>query len=64
MMSKLKTAKVNAQAVIAQAEKEAKDSVALEIGQARKDAAKLIERTNKELEAQKSTCTSPTRNAS
>jgi F-type H+-transporting ATPase subunit b len=51
----LKTAKVNAQATIAQAEKEAKDSVALEIGQARTDAAKLIERTNKELEAQKST---------
>ena len=51
----LKTAKVNAQATIAQAEKEAKDSVALEIGQARTDAAKLIERTNKDLEAQKST---------
>ena len=50
----LKTAKVNAQATIAQAEKEAKDSVALEIGQARTDAAKLIERTNKDLEAQKS----------
>ena len=39
----------------AKAEKEAKDSVALEIGEARADAAKLIERTNKELEAQKST---------
>jgi F-type H+-transporting ATPase subunit b len=51
----LKTAKVTAQATIAQAEKEAKDSVALEIGQARTDAAKLIEQTNKELEAQKST---------
>ena len=51
----LKTAKVNAQATIAKAEKEAKDSVALEIGQARTDAAKLIERTNKDLEAQKST---------
>jgi F-type H+-transporting ATPase subunit b len=51
----LKTAKVNAQATIAKAEKEAKDSVALEIGEARADAAKLIERTNKELEAQKST---------
>jgi F-type H+-transporting ATPase subunit b len=50
----LKTAKVGAQATIAQAEKEAKDAVALEIGQARDDAAKLIERTNKELEAQKS----------
>jgi F-type H+-transporting ATPase subunit b len=45
----LKTAKVNAQAIIAKAEKEAKDSVALEIGEARADAAKLIERTNKEL---------------
>ena len=51
----LKTAKVNAQATIAKAEKEAKDSVALEIGEARADAAKLIELTNKELEAQKST---------
>ena len=50
----LKAAKVNAQATIAQAEKEAKDVVALEIGQARTDAAKLIEQTNKELEAQKS----------
>ena len=50
----LKTAKVSAQTTIAQAEKEAKDVVALEIGQARTDAAKLIERTNKELEAQKS----------
>jgi F-type H+-transporting ATPase subunit b len=50
----LKTTKVAAQATIAQAEKEAKDAVALEIGQARTDAAKLIERTNKELEAQKS----------
>jgi len=51
----LKTAKVGAQATIAQAEKEAKDVVALEIDQARKDAAKLIEQTNRELEAQKST---------
>ncbi len=50
----LKTAKVSAQATIAQAEKEAKDAVALEISQARTDAAKLIERTNKDLEAQKS----------
>jgi len=50
----LKTARVNAQAVIAQSEKEAKDVVALEIGQARQDAATLIEQTNKELEAQKS----------
>ena len=50
----LKTARVNAQSVIAQSEKEAKDVVALEITEARADAAKLIERTNKELEAQKS----------
>jgi len=50
----LKSARVNAQAVIAQSENEAKDVVALEIGQARKDAAALIERTNKELESQKS----------
>jgi len=50
----LKTAKANAQSVIAQFEKEAKDAVALEIGQARTDAAALIEKTNKELEAQKS----------
>jgi len=50
----LKTARVNAQSVIAKSEKEAKDVVALEIGQARTDAAKLIEQTNKELEAQKS----------
>jgi len=50
----LKTARVNAQAIIAQSEKEAKDVVALEIEQARQDAAKLIEQTNKELEAQKS----------
>ena len=50
----LKTAKVSAQATIANAEKEAKDAVALEISQARTDAAKLIERTNKDLEAQKS----------
>jgi len=50
----LKEARVNAQSVIAKSEKEAKDIVALEIGQARTDAAKLIEQTNKELEAQKS----------
>jgi len=51
---KLKEARIGAQAVIAQSEKEAKDVVALEISDARKDAAKLIEQTNKELEAQKS----------
>jgi F-type H+-transporting ATPase subunit b len=50
----LKTARVNAQAIIAQSEKEAKDVVAAEITEARTDAAKLIERTNKDLEAQKS----------
>ena len=50
----LKTARLNAQAIIAQSEKEAKDVVALEITEARADAAKLIEKTNKELEAQKS----------
>ena len=50
----LKTARVSAQAIIAQSEKEAKDIVALEINQAREDATKLIERTNKDLEAQKS----------
>ena len=50
----LKTARVDAQAIIAKSEKEAKDVVAVEIDQARQDAAKLIEKTNKDLEAQKS----------
>ena len=50
----LKTARVNAQSIIAKSEKEAKDIVALEINEARQDATKLIERTNKDLEAQKS----------
>jgi F-type H+-transporting ATPase subunit b len=50
----LKKARVNAQSVIAQSEKEAKDIVAVEISEARADAAKLIEKTNKELETQKS----------
>jgi F-type H+-transporting ATPase subunit b len=50
----LKTARVNAQAVIAASEKEAKDVVALEINQSRQDAAQLIEKTTKELDAQKS----------
>ena len=50
----LKTARVNAQSIIAKSEKDAKDAVALEIGEARTDAAKLIAQTNKELEAQKS----------
>ena len=52
--AQLKTARVSAQAIIAKSEKEAKDVVALEIDQARQDATKLIEQTNKELEAQKS----------
>ena len=50
----LKTARVNAQSIIAKSEKEAKEVVSVEINQARQDAAKLIEQTNKELEAQKS----------
>jgi len=51
---KLKMARANAQSIIAQSEKEAKDVVALEINQARQDASKIIEQTNKELESQKS----------
>ena len=50
----LKTARANAQSIIAQSEKEAKEVVATDISQARTDASKLIELTNKELEAQKS----------
>jgi F-type H+-transporting ATPase subunit b len=50
----LKTARVDAQAIIAKSEKEAKDVVASEINEARNDAANLIERTNRELETQKS----------
>jgi len=50
----LKSARVNAQSIVAQSEKEAKDAVASEIGQARADAAALITKTNTELEAQKS----------
>ena len=49
----LKDAKLDAQAVIAKAENEAKTIVADEITQARSDASSLIEQTNKELEAQK-----------
>jgi len=49
----LKTARTDAQSLIAESEKEAKDIVALEISQARKDATKLTEQTTKELEAQK-----------
>jgi F-type H+-transporting ATPase subunit b len=50
----LKTARTDAQAIIAQSEKQAKDIVADEIAQAREDASKLIQQTNNELEAQKS----------
>jgi F-type H+-transporting ATPase subunit b len=50
----LKLARSNAQSIIANSEKEAKDIVSLEVNQARQDAAKLIQQTNKELEAQKS----------
>lgn len=50
----LKTARVSAEATIAQSEKEAKDYVTSEINETRKDAAKLIEKTNRELEEQKS----------
>ena len=50
----LKSAKLNAQSVVAQSEKEAKATVTSELEQARLDAAKLIEQTNRELEAQKS----------
>jgi len=50
----LKTARQNAQSIIAESEKEAKEIVTLEINQARQDAATLIQQTNKELEAQKS----------
>ena len=50
----LKTARLDAQAVVAASEKEAKEIVASEISQARTDAANLITQTNKELEAQKS----------
>jgi F-type H+-transporting ATPase subunit b len=50
----LKTARSEAQAVIAKSESEAKDIVTSEINQARQDAAQLIQQTNKELEAQKS----------
>jgi F-type H+-transporting ATPase subunit b len=49
----LKTARTDAQLVIAQSEKEAKEIVASEIEQARKDASNLIDQTNRELEAQK-----------
>merc|ERR1712072_1223973 len=50
----LKTARVNAQSIISKSEKEAKEVVSFEINQARQEAAKLLEKTNKELEAEKS----------
>tara|TARA_B100000780_G_scaffold278807_1_gene253780 strand:- start:3276 stop:3752 length:477 start_codon:yes stop_codon:yes gene_type:complete len=49
----LKGARKTAQTTISEAEKEAKQVVALEITQARKDAASLIDKTNRELETQK-----------
>jgi len=49
----LKEAKASSQSVIGAAESEAKEIVAQEIAQARKDAASLIDQTNTELEAQK-----------
>jgi F-type H+-transporting ATPase subunit b len=50
----LKSARSNAQNIIADSEKEAKEIVAQELDQARQDASNLIQQTNKELEAQKS----------
>jgi F-type H+-transporting ATPase subunit b len=50
----LKSARGEAQSIIAKSETEAKEIVAQEISEARKDAANLIQQTNKELEAQKS----------
>ena len=50
----LKTAKTEAQSIVAESEKEAKEIVASEIDQARKDAANLIAKTNRELDTQKS----------
>jgi F-type H+-transporting ATPase subunit b len=49
----LNAARKDAQNIILESEKEAKEIVALEIDQARKDAARLIDKTNQELEAQK-----------
>merc|ERR1711892_790815 len=51
--SNLTNARKNAQGVILVAETEAKAIVASEIAQARKDAASLIDKTNRDLEAQK-----------
>jgi F-type H+-transporting ATPase subunit b len=49
----LTEARKSAQSIILASEKEAKQIVASEIEQARKDAAKLIDKTNRELETQK-----------
>ena len=49
----LKEARKSAQSIILASEKEAKQIVASEIEQARTDAAKLIDKTNRELETQK-----------
>jgi F-type H+-transporting ATPase subunit b len=49
----LKEAKSSSQAIIAKAETEAKEIVTSEISQARADAGRLIDQTNKELDAQK-----------
>lgn len=49
----LKDARNKAQGIIQTAETEAKEIVASEIAQARKDAASLIDKTNRDLEAQK-----------
>ena len=49
----LKDARNNAQSIILDSEKEAKEVVALEIDQARKDAANLVNQVNKQLDAQK-----------
>jgi len=50
---KLKTARTNASEIVTKAENEAKSIVEGELAQARKDAANLIDKTNKDLDAQK-----------
>ena len=49
----LTDARKNAQTIISEAEKEAKQVVAEEINQARKDAASLVSQVNTQLDAQK-----------
>jgi F-type H+-transporting ATPase subunit b len=49
----LKSARSSAQLIIAESEREAKEVVAEEINKAKEDASKLIQQTNKELEAKK-----------